>query len=153
MSHEKYDNYLKIINNTSCTTNCLAPLAKVIHDSFESSRDSGSQPMPSLPPKRLWMAPLGSCGVMAKGLPKTSSLLLLALLRTSKTKDDIKKVVKRASKVSFKGFLGYTEDQIVSYNFNSNAHASTFDAGACIALNDHFVKLVSWYDNEFDYIN
>ena len=63
--------------------------------------------------------------------------------------DDIKKVVKQASKGPLKDMLGYTEDQVVPCNIKSISHSSTFDAGAGIALSDNFVKLISWYDNEY----
>merc|ERR1712147_258288 len=66
---------------------------------------------------------------------------------------EIKKVVKEAAEGPMKGILGYTEDQVVSCDFNMDPRSSIFDAGACIGLNNNFVKLVSWYDNEFGYSN
>uniref|UniRef100_A0ABI7ZW76 Glyceraldehyde-3-phosphate dehydrogenase n=1 Tax=Felis catus TaxID=9685 RepID=A0ABI7ZW76_FELCA len=184
MNHEKYDNSLKIVSNASCTTSCLAPLAKVFHDNFGIMEGLMATVHAILPPRRPWVASLGSCGVMAEGLPRTFSFYwcrqavgkvspelneltgiafhvltpnvmdLTCHLEKDAIYDDIKKVVKQVSEGPLKGILGYTEDQVVSCDFNRDIHSSTFDAGAGVALSDHFdhfVNLISWYDNEFGY--
>ncbi|XP_025237421.1 glyceraldehyde-3-phosphate dehydrogenase-like isoform X7 [Theropithecus gelada] len=131
VNHEKYDNSLKIVSNASCTTNCLAPLAKVI---------------PELNGKLTGMA-------FRVPTANVSVVDLTCRLEKPAKYDDIKKVVKQVSEGPLKGILGYTEHQVVSSDFNSDTHSSTFYAGAGIALNNHFVKLISWYDNEFGYSN
>uniref|UniRef100_A0A2K6UK35 Glyceraldehyde-3-phosphate dehydrogenase n=1 Tax=Saimiri boliviensis boliviensis TaxID=39432 RepID=A0A2K6UK35_SAIBB len=169
VNHEKYDNSLKMISSASCTTNCLAPLAKVIHDNFGIKTMDG-------PSGKLWcdghgalqnIIPVstGAAKAVDKVIPELNRKLTGMAFRIPTVKvffltyrlekpakyDDIKKVVKQASEGPLKGILGYTEHQVVSSDFNSNTHSSTFNAGAGIALNDHFIKLISWYDNEFGY--
>ena len=82
-----------------------------------------------------------------------STYQLLTLLAEPATYEEIKAAVKKASEGELKGILDYTEDDVVSSDFLGDPHTSIFDAKAGIALNDNFVKLVSWYDNEWGYSN
>uniref|UniRef100_A0A452G6F8 Glyceraldehyde-3-phosphate dehydrogenase n=1 Tax=Capra hircus TaxID=9925 RepID=A0A452G6F8_CAPHI len=176
MNYEKY-NTLKIVSNASCTTNCLAPLARGIHDPFGIVEGlmttvhaiTATQKTMDGPAGKLWRDGQGAAqniipastghgqghipehnrkltGVaFCVPTPKVSVVDLTCRLEKPAKYDEIKKV-----RAPLKGILGYTEDQVVSCNFNSNTHSSTFDARAGIALNDHFVKFISWYHNEFD---
>uniref|UniRef100_A0AAQ6A1P4 Glyceraldehyde-3-phosphate dehydrogenase n=1 Tax=Amphiprion ocellaris TaxID=80972 RepID=A0AAQ6A1P4_AMPOC len=179
VNHEKYNNSLQVVSNASCTTNCLAPLAKVINDNFGIVEGlmstvhavTATQKTVDGPSGKLWRdgrgasqniipASTGAAKAVGKVIPElngsvpTQNIQVLIHLFLFQAKyDDIKKVLKAASDGPMKGILGYTEHQVVSTDFNGDSHSSIFDAGAGIALNDNFVKLVSWYDNEFGYSN
>ncbi|EEI7273975.1 glyceraldehyde-3-phosphate dehydrogenase [Salmonella enterica] len=177
-----------IVSNTSCTTNCLAPLAKVINDNFgiieglmtTVHATTATQKTVDGPSHKDWRggrgaaqniipSSTGAAKAVGKVLPELNGKLtgmafriptpnvsvvdLTVRLEKAASYEDIKKVIKAASEGSMKGILVYTEDDVVSTDFNSEVCTSVFDAKASIALNDNFVKLVSWYDNETGYSN
>jgi len=180
----KYD----VISNASCTTNCLAPLAKVINDEFGIIEGlmttvhavTATQKTVDGPSGKQWRdgrgagqniipASTGAAKAVGKVIPELNGKLtgmafrvptanvsvvdLTARLEKPATMDAIKAAVKKASEGPLKGILGYTEDQVVSTDFLGDKRSSIFDAEACISLNPNFVKLVSWYDNEYGYSN
>lgn len=177
-----------VISNASCTTNCLAPLAKVIHDNFEIVEalmttvhaTTATQKTVDGPSGKLWRdgrgagqniipASTGAAKAVGKVIPSLNGKLtgmafrvpvanvsvvdLTVRLAKPASYDQIKAKIKEASEGALKGILGYTEEEVVSSDFISDDHSSVFDAAAGIQLNDKFVKLIAWYDNEFGYSN
>ncbi|MBT8296652.1 MAG: type I glyceraldehyde-3-phosphate dehydrogenase [Gramella sp.] len=175
-----------IVSNASCTTNCLAPLAKVIDDEFglveglmttvhattstqftvdSPSRKNfrlGRSAMANIIPSSTGAAVAvtkvipslkGKLTGMAFRVPTTDVSVVDLTVRTEKSTsyDEIKAAFKKASEGSFKGVIAYTEEEVVSQDFVSDPHTCNFDAGAGIALNDNFFKLIAWYDNEYGY--
>ncbi|WP_299223800.1 type I glyceraldehyde-3-phosphate dehydrogenase [uncultured Aquimarina sp.] len=175
-----------VVSNASCTTNCLAPLAKVINDNFGIEEGlmttvhaaTATQAVVDAPSKKdfrggrsalnnIIPSSTGAAKAVGKVIPELNGKLTGMAFRvptadvsvvdlTVKTKksvsyDELKAVVKKASENELKGVLAYTEEPVVSQDFVGEHHTSTFDAGAGIALNDNFFKLVSWYDNEYGY--
>ncbi|KAJ4930790.1 hypothetical protein JOQ06_025098 [Pogonophryne albipinna] len=187
VNHEKYDpSTMTIVSNASCTTNCLAPLAKVIQDNFGIEEAlmttvhayTATQKTVDGPSAKAWRdgrgahqniipASTGAAKAVGKVIPELNGKLtgmafrvpvadvsvvdLTCRLTKSATYEEIKTACKKAAEGPMKGYLGYTEDQVVSSDFIGDTHSSIFDAGAGIALNNNFVKLISWYDNEFGY--
>ncbi len=188
VNNEKYTKDMVVVSNASCTTNCLAPLAKVINDNFgiieglmtTVHATTATQKTVDGPSKKDWrggraaagnIIPSSTGAAKAVGfvIPELKGKLtgmafrvptldvsvvdLTVRLEKPATYEEIKAVIKKASENEMKGVLGYTEDAVVSSDFIHDARTSIFDAEAGISLNDNFVKLVSWYDNEWGYSN
>jgi len=189
VNEDKYDpSKDHIISNASCTTNCLAPLAKVIHDKFgiieglmtTVHATTATQKTVDGPSGKQWRdgrgaaqniipASTGAAKAVGKVIPELNGKLtgmafrvptadvsvvdLTARLEKPASLEDINAAVKEAANGKMKGILEYTEDQVVSSDFITSTASSVFDSKACISLNPNFVKLISWYDNEYGYSN
>ena len=177
----------KVVSNASCTTNCLAPVAKVLHESFGLKRGlmntihayTSDQRLHDLPHSDLRRAraaaesiiptTTGAARAVGKVLPELNGKLdgfamrvpipvgsvvdLTAELEKNVSEDEVNAAVKSAAQGPLKGILEYCTDPIVSRDIVGNAHSSIFDAGLTTVIDDNFVKVVSWYDNEWGYSN
>jgi glyceraldehyde 3-phosphate dehydrogenase len=186
VNEHEYKSDIHIVSNASCTTNCLAPLAKVINDRFGIVEGlmttvhsiTATQKTVDGPSMKDWRggraasfniipSSTGAAKAVGKVLPALNGKLtgmafrvptvdvsvvdLTVRLEKAATYEQIKAAIKEESVGKLKGILGYTEDEVVSTDFIGDNRSSIFDAKAGIALNDNFVKLVSWYDNEWGY--
>ncbi|EDM38758.1 glyceraldehyde-3-phosphate dehydrogenase A [Pedobacter sp. BAL39] len=186
VNHDKLTADQTIVSNASCTTNCLAPIAKVLHDNFGIVEGlmstihavTATQKTVDGPSAKDWRggrggfsniipSSTGAAKAVAMVIPELKGKLtgmsfrvpvadvsvvdLTARLEKPATYEQIKAAMKAASEGDLKGVLAYTEDEVVSSDFIGDDHASIFDAKAGISLNDNFVKVVSWYDNEWGY--
>jgi len=186
VNEKTYNKSINILSNASCTTNCLAPLAKVINDNFGIVEGlmttvhsyTATQKTVDGPSSKDWRggrtaatniipSSTGAAKAVGKVIPELNGKLtgmafrvptsdvsvvdLTVRLEKPASYETIKAAIKKASEGEMKGILGYTEDEVVSSDFIGDHHSSIFDAKAGLSLNDNFVKLVSWYDNEFGY--
>jgi glyceraldehyde 3-phosphate dehydrogenase len=185
---DSYKKGIQFVSNASCTTNCLAPVAKVLNDKFgivdglmtTVHASTATQKVVDGPSAKDWRggraasgniipSSTGAAKAVGKVIPELNGKLtgmsfrvptldvsvvdLTVNLAKAATYDEIKTVMKSASENELKGILGYTEDDVVSSDFVGDLRTSIFDAKAGIALTDKFVKVVSWYDNEWGYSN
>ena len=185
---DKYTSDMQFVSNASCTTNCLAPIAKVLHDNFgitdglmttvhSTTATQKTVDGVSLKDWRGGRAASGNIIPSSTGAAKACALVIPELkgkltgmsfrvptldvsvvdltvsLAKPTTYEEICKAVKAACEGEMKGIMDYTDEDVVSSDFYTDPHTSIFDAKAGIMLNDHFVKLVSWYDNEWGYSN
>jgi len=188
VNENSYSPDMKVVSNASCTTNCLAPLAKVINDNYGIEEGlmttvhaaTATQKTVDGPSGKDWRggrgasqniipSSTGAAKAVGKVIPELNGKLtgmafrvptpdvsvvdLTVRLKTGATYEEICAKMKEASEGSLKGILGYTEDMVVSTDFLGDDRSSIFDAKAGIQLSSTFVKLISWYDNEFGYSN
>lgn len=186
VNDDKYTSDVTVISNASCTTNCLAPLSKVLQDNFGIEEalmstvhsQTATQKTVDGPSKKDWRggrtasaniipSSTGAAKAVTKVLPELEGKLtgmafrvptvdvsvvdLTVRFAKDVTYDEIKAAIKKASEGEMKGILAYTEDAVVSTDFLGDTHSSIFDASAGIQLSPRFVKLVSWYDNEYGF--
>jgi glyceraldehyde 3-phosphate dehydrogenase len=188
VNHKQLTASHTIVSNASCTTNCLAPIAKVLNDKFGIVEGlmstvhavTATQKTVDSPSAKDWRggrgayqniipSSTGAAKAVALVIPELKGKLtgmsfrvpvadvsvvdLTVRLNKAASYEQIKAVMKEASEGELKGILGYTEDDVVSQDFQGDTRTSIFDAKAGIALNDNFVKVVAWYDNEWGYSN
>jgi len=188
VNHDSYSADMQYVSNASCTTNCLAPIAKVLNDKFgiveglmtTVHATTATQKTVDGPSMKDWRggraaagniipSSTGAAKAVGKVIPELNGKLtgmafrvptlnvsvvdLTCRLEKGASYDAIKAAMKSASENELKGILGYTEESVVSSDFITDPRTSIFDAGAGISLNDNFVKVVSWYDNEWGYSN
>jgi glyceraldehyde 3-phosphate dehydrogenase len=186
VNHDKFKPDMQFVSNASCTTNCLAPVAKVLHDNFgileglmtTVHSTTATQKTVDAPSNKDWRggraasgniipSSTGAAKAVTKVIPELKGKLtgmsfrvptlnvsvvdLTCRLEKPASYEDIKKAMKAAAEGDLKGILGYTEDDVVSSDFIGDPRTSIFDAKAGISLNDNFVKIVAWYDNEWGY--
>ncbi|MEQ8713556.1 MAG: type I glyceraldehyde-3-phosphate dehydrogenase [Cyclobacteriaceae bacterium] len=186
VNQDKYTSDMKFVSNASCTTNCLAPIAKVLHDKFGIETGlmttvhaaTATQKTVDGPSMKDWRggrgayqniipSSTGAAKAVGKVIPELNGKLtgmsfrvptpdvsvvdLTVNLKTETTYEAVCAAMKEASEGALKGVLGYTEDAVVSMDFRGDSRTSIFDAGAGIQLTPTFVKVVSWYDNEWGY--
>ncbi len=186
VNHDKYRKEMTVVSNASCTTSCLAPLAKVVHDRFGIVEGlmttvhaiTATQKTVDGPSNKDWRggraaatniipSSTGAAKAVGKVIPDLDGKLtgmafrvptvnvsvvdLTCRLARSAKYEEIEAALKAASEGSMKGIIGYTEDNVVSSDMIGEPCTCMFDAKAGIALNDHFVKLIAWYDNEWGY--
>merc|ERR1712153_247813 len=188
VNEDSYTTDMKVVSNASCTTNCLAPVSKVINDNFgileglmtTIHATTATQKTVDGPSGKDWRggrgaaqniipSSTGAAKAVGKVIPELNGKLtgmafrvptpdvsvvdLTVRLAKETSYEEICAKIKEAANGPMKGILEYTEDQVVSTDFVGDTHSSIFDAKAGIMLSSTFVKLVSWYDNEYGYSN